>query len=57
MKEMGYGDEELERFINREDFIQGVVDDGYRGENLAGYDGEEHEIQIDGTWYYIYRTN
>ena len=57
MREMGYGDEELERFINREDFIQGIVDEGYRAENLAGYDGEEHEIQIDGTWYYIYRTN
>ena len=57
MREMGYGDEELERFIDREQFIQGIVDEGYRGENLAGYDGEEHEEQVDGTWYYIYRTN
>ena len=55
---MGYGDEEMERYIDREAFIEGVVGDGYRGENLAGYDGEEHEEQTeDGTWYYIYRTN
>jgi hypothetical protein len=58
LKDMGYGDEEMERYIDREAFIEGVVRDGYRGENLASYDGEEHEEQTeDGTWYYIYRTN
>ena len=58
LKDMGYGNEELERYVDREAFIQGVVDEGYRGENLATYDGEEHEEQTeDGTWYYIYRTN
>ena len=58
LKDMGYGNEELERYIDREAFIQGVVNDGYRGENLGSYDGEENEIQTeDGTWYYIYRTN
>ena len=57
LKDMGYGTEELERYIDKEAFIEGVVGDGYRGENLAGYDGEEHEEDVDGTWYYIYRTN
>lgn len=28
-----------------------------RGHSLATYDGEENEIKIDGTWYYIYRIN
>ncbi len=28
-----------------------------RGPTLSGYDGEEHEEQIDGEWYFIYRTN
>ena len=28
-----------------------------RGHSLSGYDGEENEIQVDGTWFYIYRTN
>jgi hypothetical protein len=33
-----------------------LLSDGY-GHTLSGYDGEEHEEQIDGEWYYIYRTN
>lgn len=28
-----------------------------RGEELSWYDGREEEVQVDGTWYYIYRTN
>lgn len=57
LQDMGYGDEEFEKYINQDDFIQGVVDEGYRGENLASYDGHEHEEQINGTWYFIYRIN
>ena len=30
--------------------------DGY-GHHFAHYDGEGIEIQIDGTWYYYFRTN
>lgn len=33
-----------------------VLSDG-RGHSLSPYDGEEHEVKIDGTWYYIYRVN
>ncbi len=33
-----------------------LLGDGY-GHTLSGYDGNEHEQQIDGTWYYIYRVN
>ena len=54
---MGYGKEELEKYVDREAFIQGVVDEGYRGENLASYDGEEGEAEVEGIRYYIYRTN
>src|SRR6266436_4231605 len=25
-----------------------------RGEELSWYDGREEEVQVDGTWYYIY---
>ena len=57
LKDMGYGNEELEKYIDREGFIQGVVDEGYRGENLAQYDGEELEEDVNGTWYYIYRID
>ena len=57
LKDMGYGSQELERYVDKEAFIQGVVDEGYRGENLAQYDGEELEEDVNGTWYYIYRID
>jgi hypothetical protein len=28
-----------------------------RGSALAGYDGNENEEKVNGSWYYIYRTN
>ena len=28
-----------------------------RGNCLASYDGEENEVQVDGTWYYIYQID
>ena len=28
-----------------------------RGRSLSSYDGHEHEIKINETEYYIYRTN
>jgi len=37
----------------RKDVLKG---DG-RGPTLAGYDGEELEKMVNGTFYYIYRTN
>jgi hypothetical protein len=33
-----------------------LLSDGY-GHTLSSYDGEEHEVTVDGEWYYIYRTN
>lgn len=26
-----------------------------RGNTLSSYDGEEHEIMVDGEWFYLYR--
>ena len=44
-------------FINKEDFIQGVVDaDGY-GMCLNTYDGDYNEEVVDGRTYYIVRTS
>ena len=28
-----------------------------RGHSLSGYDGCEHEVKIDGEWFYLYRQN
>jgi len=50
-------DTELDRYIDRDAFIQGVLDSDGRGPGLAGYDGEEREVEFDGEWYYIYRVN
>lgn len=33
-----------------------LMSDGY-GHTISSYDGEEREAKIDGSWYYIYRTN
>lgn len=33
-----------------------LISDG-RGHLLASYDDAEHDVQIDGEWYYIYRVN
>ena len=28
-----------------------------RGHCLSSYDGHEHEVKVDGEWFYIYRVN
>ena len=41
--------------------IEGIISDCINadgiGHTLSTYDGEEHNIQINGTWYNVYRTN
>ena len=43
-------------YFDEKSFIEDCKQDG-RGYNLASYDGEEYEINVNGTDYYIYRTN
>ena len=38
-------------------FMDDAISCDGRGHFLSGYDGEEHEIKIEGEWFYIYRTN
>lgn len=48
----------MEWLMNYIDFGAIAKDDCYgRGNTLSGYDGEEHEYDVNGTTYYIYRTN
>ena len=44
-------------FIDMDDFVEDVISTDGRGNGLAGYDGEEREVNYDGEWFYIYRTN
>lgn len=44
-------------FIDKDEFIQGVIDaDGY-GHTLNGYDGNADEIKVEGNWYYVMRID
>lgn len=46
-----------EGFIDKDEFIEGVIDaDGY-GHTLNGYDGNVDEIEVQGTWYYVMRID
>jgi hypothetical protein len=47
----------IEHYFDRDAWKRdALMSDGY-GHALSSYDGEEHETQIDGEWYYIYRVN
>lgn len=42
---------------DKDHFVDDAILSDGRGNFLSGYDGEENEIESDGTWYFIYRTN
>jgi len=44
-------------FIDKDEFIQGVIDaDGY-GNTLGTYDGNADEVDVEGTTYWVIRIN
>jgi hypothetical protein len=48
---------EWDRFIDRDDFIKGVIqEDGY-GQTLNSYDGSAEEIKIGDQWFYVMRID
>ena len=48
---------DMDNFINKRDFIQGVIDaDGY-GNTLNSYDGNAEEIKVQDKWFYVMRIN
>jgi len=53
-----YGlEREIENFIDQDSFIEDVINSDGRGHTISSYDGEEDEIEYEGTTYYIYRMN
>ena len=48
--------EQYRKYFNKEAWYRGAKMDG-RGHSLAYYDGEENDQAVNGTTYYIYRTN
>ena len=49
--------ETLEKYINYEDVARKVIEEDGVANTLARYDGKEHEVDINGETYYIYRSN
>jgi predicted nucleic acid-binding Zn-ribbon protein len=48
---------ELNDFIDKDDFIQGVIDaDGF-GNTISSYDGNADEVDIEGITYWVIRIN
>ncbi len=38
-------------------FVEDAINSDGRGHFISQYDGEENEVSIDGTWFYVYRLN
>jgi hypothetical protein len=44
-------------YIDKDGFIEGVIDaDGY-GHTLNGYDGNADEMKVGDKWYYVMRLD
>lgn len=58
-----FGSEEFNRavkeygLVDMDALAKEVINLDGRGPTLASYDGEEREIESNGEWFYIYRTN
>lgn len=48
---------EWDKFIDRDEFIKGVIEaDGY-GQTLNGYDGSADEVKVGDKWFYVMRID
>lgn len=48
---------EFSYYFNREALSRDALLSDGRGHTIASYDSNEEEEKVNGTWYYIYRTN
>lgn len=48
--------EPMRTYFDRDAWKRDARHDG-RGHCLSGYDGNEHEVHLAGTWYFLYRLN
>jgi len=47
----------IEKTCGLDSFVESAISADGRGHFLSSYDGEENEIKVGKTTYYIYRTN
>lgn len=45
----------ISQYLDEDRFVEDHS--GNRGENINGYDGNEEEVEFEGTTYYVYRNN
>lgn len=50
------GIDNLEDFIDSQRLIKDAIESDGRGHNLSPYDGEEHDVTINGEDYFVYRV-
>lgn len=48
---------DIRDYIDMEGVIEDIISADGIGHTLSMYDGQEHNIQINGTWYNVYRNN
>ena len=58
---MGYGSKQLseylENYVDKDKFIEEVIETDGFGHILNSYDGTEDTYSVDGVDYYIFRIN
>ena len=55
--QVNYSVDNIDQFIDREEFIDDVISEDGRGHTISSYDGLEGEVTYDNEYYYIYRMN
>jgi hypothetical protein len=57
LRNMDFGNDQLLDFVDVDKAIDyGIRSDGY-GQILNGYDGNDDEYKVNGTWYHVMRHN
>lgn len=46
-----------EDFIDKDDFIEGVIDEDGYGHTLNGYDGNADEMKVENNWFWVMRID
>ena len=48
---------EWDRFIDRDEFIKGVIEEDGYGQTLNGYDGSADVVKVGDKWFYVMRID
>jgi hypothetical protein len=57
LEELGYDFRSMIDFIDKDDLLESLINDSDYGTALNGYNGEYDQININGTYYIVMRTD